>query len=142
MARDINKVILIGRLGKDPDLRYTPKGTAVCSFTLATNNDYSGDDGNLVKRVEWHNISAWSKLAEICSKYLKKGSKIYCEGRLQYDEYEKDGIKRFSTKIIMTDMQMLDTRGEGGGSGSSGASTVSDSNSSSMGSSDDSDLPF
>jgi len=140
MARDINKVILIGRLGKDPDLRYTPKGTAVCSFTLATNNDYNGEDGNLVKRVEWHNISAWSKLAEICSKYLKKGSKIYCEGRLQYDEYEKDGIKRFSTKIIMSDMQMLDTKGEGGGSGSSTSSPASTDSSSSQ--TDDSDLPF
>ncbi len=139
MARDINKVTLIGRLGKDPDLRYTPKGTAVCSFTLATNNDYNGEDGNLVKRVEWHNISAWSKLAEICSKYLKKGSKIYCEGRLQYDEYEKDGIKRYSTKIIMNDMQMLDTKGDGSNS-SGGSGSVSDSPSSSQ--TDDSDLPF
>ncbi|MBS1514337.1 MAG: single-stranded DNA-binding protein [Bacteroidetes bacterium] len=136
MARDINKVILIGRLGKDPDLRYTPKGTAVCSFTMATNNDYMGEDNNLVKRVEWHNISAWSRLAETCSKYLKKGSKIYCEGRLQYDEYEKDGIKRYATKIIMENMQMLDAKGEGGSS--SGASSVSDAPSQS----DDSDLPF
>ena len=140
MARDINKVILIGRLGKDPDLRYTPKGTAVCSFTLATNNDYNGEDGNLVKRVEWHNISAWSKLAEICSKYLKKGSKIYCEGRLQYDEYEKDGIKRYSTKVIMSDMQMLDTKGESSNSSSGGSSSGSSDNSSTQ--ADDSDLPF
>lgn len=140
MARDINKVILIGRLERPKVMRYTPKGTAVCSFTIATNNDYNGEEGNLVKRVEWHNISAWSKLAEICSKYLKKGSKIYCEGRLQYDEYEKDGIKRFSTKIIMSDMQMLDTKGEGGGSGSSGSPASSENSSSSQ--TDDSDLPF
>lgn len=110
--KDINKITLIGRLGKDVELKYTPKGTAVCSFTLATHNDYIGEDGNLVKRVEWHNISAWSKLAEICSKYLKKGSKIYCEGRLQYDEYVKDGENKTIARIVMSDMQMLDTKGE------------------------------
>jgi len=140
--RDINKVMLIGRLGKEPDLRYTPKGTAVCSFTLATNNDYNDESGNQVKRVEWHNISAWGKLAEICSKYLKKGSKIFCEGRLQYDEYEKDGIKRFSTKIIMSEMQMLDTRAEATSEPVNTAKVEALAKDTSTSDTDDSELPF
>jgi len=140
--RDINKVMLIGRLGKEPDLRYTPKGTAVCAFTLATNNDYNDESGSLVKRVEWHNISAWGKLAEICSKYLKKGSKIFCEGRLQYDEYEKDGIKRFSTKIIMSEMQMLDTKGEATSEPVNSAKVEALVKDTSTSDTDDSELPF
>jgi len=111
MAKGLNKVMLIGRLGKDPELKYTEKGTAYCNFSIATDESYKDENGNKVERTEWHNIIAWRKLAEICQQYLKKGSKIYCEGKLQTDSYEKDGIKRYSTKIVMTDMTMLDSKG-------------------------------
>jgi single-strand DNA-binding protein len=111
MAKGLNKVMLIGRLGKDPELKYTEKGTAYCNFSLATDESYKDENGNKVDRTEWHNIVTWRKLAEICQQYLKKGSKIFCEGKLQTDSYEKDGIKRYSTKIVMTDMSMLDSKG-------------------------------
>lgn len=110
MAKGLNKVMLIGRLGKDPELKYTEKGTAYCNFSIATDESYKDENGNKVERTEWHNIVTWRKLAEICQQYLKKGSKIYCEGKLQTDSYEKDGLKRYSTKIVMTDMAMLDSK--------------------------------
>ena len=113
MAKGLNKVMLIGHLGKDPELSYTPKGIAVCKFSLATSDSVKSEDGNWIDRTEWHNITVWSKLAEICSQYLKKGSKIYCEGKIQTDTYEKDGRKNYFTKIVMSDMVMLDKK-EGG----------------------------
>ena len=116
MAKGLNKVMLIGHLGKDPEMSYTPSGIAVCKFTLATNDGYKGDDGNWIDRTEWHNITVWRKLAEICSQYLKKGSKIYLEGKLQTDSYEKDGKKNYFTKIVMNEMVMLDNKGSGPGS--------------------------
>jgi single-strand DNA-binding protein len=111
MAKGLNKVMLIGHLGRDPELKYTEKGTAYCNFSIATDESYKDENGNKVERTEWHNIVTWRKLAEICNQYLKKGSKIFCEGKLQTDSYEKDGIKRYSTKIVMTDMAMLDSKG-------------------------------
>jgi single-strand DNA-binding protein len=116
MAKGLNKVLLIGHLGKDPELKYTPNGTAVCNFSLASSDSYKGDDGNWVDRTEWHNIVVWRKLAEICGQYLKKGSKIYMEGKLTTESYEKDGSKRYITKVVMSDMVMLDKKGEGGAS--------------------------
>ena len=116
MAKGLNKVMLIGHLGKDPEMSYTPSGVAVCKFTLATNESYKGDDGNWIEKTEWHNIVAWRKLAEICSQYLKKGSKIYAEGKIQTDTYEKDGKKNYFTKIVMNEMTMLDSKGSGGAS--------------------------
>ena len=113
MAKGLNKVMLIGHLGKDPELSYTPKGIAVCKFSLATSDSVKSEDGNWIDRTEWHNITVWSKLAEICQQYLKKGSKIYCEGKIQTDTYEKDGRKNYFTKIVMSDMVMLDKK-EGG----------------------------
>jgi single-strand DNA-binding protein len=113
MAKGLNKVMLIGHLGKDPELKYTEKGTAYCTFSVATSESYKDDNGNRVDKTEWHNIVVWRKLAEICGQYLKKGSKIYCEGKLQTDSYEKDGVKRYSTKIVMTDMSMLDSKPAG-----------------------------
>lgn len=111
MAKGLNKVLLIGHLGKDPELSYTPSGVAVCKFTVATNESYKGDDGNWVERTEWHNITAWRKLGEICSQYLKKGSKVYLEGKIQTDTYEKDGKKNYFTKIVLNEMVMLDAKG-------------------------------
>jgi len=139
MAKGLNKVMLIGRLGKDPELKYTEKGTAYCNFSIATDESYKDESGNKVERTEWHNIITWRKLAEICQQYLKKGSKIYCEGKLQTDSYEKDGVKRYSTKIVMTDMAMLDSKGSVG----TGSDKVSDEVTKPVsGGNDDDDLPF
>lgn len=137
--RGLNKVMLIGHLGKDPELSYTPNGTAVCKFSVATDESYKGEDGNIVPKTEWHNIVAWRKLAEICGQYLKKGSKVYLEGRIKTDSYEKDGKKQYFTKIEISDMKMLDSKGSGvpdANESTNGAATmVADK-------SNDEDLPF
>ncbi len=114
MARSINKVILVGNLGQDPEMRYTPSGIAVCNMRLATNEVYRDAEGNLVERTEWHNLVAWGRLAEICSQYLRKGSKVYVEGSLQTRSWEdRDGNTRYTTEIKIREMVMLDGRGEG-----------------------------
>jgi single-strand DNA-binding protein len=116
MARGVNKVILIGNLGQDPELRYTNSGTAVCNMRLATNESYKDANGETVERTEWHNVVAWARLAEICGQYLKKGSTIYIEGSLQTRSWEdRDGNTRYTTEIKAQEMQMLDGRGDGGG---------------------------
>src|SRR5690348_14007940 len=110
-ARSLNKVLLIGNLGKDPELRYTANGQAVATFTLATNESWKDKEGNLQERTEWHNIVAWQRLAEICGEYLKKGKKVYVEGRLQTRNFEdKEGMKRYVTEIVCDDLIMLDGR--------------------------------
>jgi len=113
MAKSVNKVILIGHLGNDPELKYHSTGTPYCSFSLATNTSYKDDKGNKIEKTEWHRLVAWRKLAEIIHKYLKKGSLIYCEGSLKYSEFEKDGQKRYSTSIVINEMRMLDNRQDG-----------------------------
>lgn len=115
MARGVNKVILIGRLGQEPELRYTGSGTAVCNLRLATDDSYRDSDDNLVERTEWHNVVAWARLAEICNEYLDKGSQIYVEGRLQTRQWEdRDGNTRYSTEVVARNVQFLDSRGGGG----------------------------
>ena len=122
MARGINKVILIGNLGGDPEVRYTPGGAAVANVTLATNESWNDREGQRQERTEWHRLVFWSKLAEIVGQYLKKGSKIYVEGRLQTRSWDdQSGQKKYTTEIVVSDMQMLDGRGEGGGGGMGGA---------------------
>lgn len=123
MARgSINKVIIIGTLGRDPEMRYLPNGNAVCSMSLATDEGYKDKNtGQQVDKTEWHRIEAFGRLAEIMGEYLKKGSKCYVEGKLRTDEYEKDGIKRYSTKIIANEMTMLDTRNSQGDNAGFGA---------------------
>ena len=115
MARgSINKVMIIGTLGRDPEMRYLPNGNAVCSISLATDEGYKDKNtGQQVDRTEWHKVEAFGKLAEIIGEYLKKGSKCYVEGKLKTDEYEKDGIKRYSTKIVANEMTMLDSKQDG-----------------------------
>ncbi|MFH1351577.1 MAG: single-stranded DNA-binding protein [Pseudomonadota bacterium] len=104
----INKVILIGRLGRDPEVRYTPSGSAVANFTIATSEQWTGKDGEKQERTEWHSIVAWGRLGEICGEYLHKGSQIYIEGRIQTRSWEdKEGVKRYKTEIIVQSMQML-----------------------------------
>jgi len=111
----LNKVTLIGNLGRDPELRYTANGQAVANFTLATTESFSKRDGGRDEKTEWHRIVAWGKLAEICGEYLAKGRQIYVEGRIQTREWEdKDGNKRWTTEIVARNMQMLGRRSEGG----------------------------
>ncbi len=106
--RGINKVILVGNLGKDPELRYTPNGTAVASFSLATSSRWKDSSGEFQEKTEWHRIIAWGRQAEVCNEYLKKGSQVYVEGRIQYRSFDdKDGNKKFVTEIIVGVMQML-----------------------------------
>ena len=120
MARGVNKVILIGNLGQDPELRYTGSGTAVCNMRLATSETYKDRDGNQVENTEWHNVVAWSRLAEICGEYLKKGSQVYFEGQLQTRQWEdRDGNTRYTTEVKVREMTMLGGR-DGGGSGGGG----------------------
>lgn len=109
MARSLNKVQLIGNLGKDPELKYTPSSVAVASFSVATMEEWKDADGNKQEKTEWHNIVAWRKLAEICGEYLKKGKKVYIEGKLQTRSYEKDGVKRYVTEIVADQVLMLDS---------------------------------
>lgn len=112
----VNKVILIGNLGADPEIRYTPSGSTVANFTVATREQWTGKDGEKEERTEWHRIVAWGRLAEICGEYLHKGKQVYVEGRLQTRSWEdKEGIKRYTTEINALSMQMLGpARQEGG----------------------------
>ena len=112
MARGLNKAMLIGRLGKDPDVRYMQSGMAVANFTLATNEDWSDKStGEKKEKTEWHYIVAFGKLGEICGKYLSKGKQVYVEGRLQTRSWEQDGTTRYRTEIVASDMRMLDAKG-------------------------------
>jgi single-strand DNA-binding protein len=108
----VNKVILVGHLGSDPEVRYTPSGKAVANFSLATTERFTNKEGEKEERTEWHKIVAWARLGEICGEYLTKGSQVYIEGRLQTRNWEdRDGNKRYTTEIVAQAMQML-----GGGS--------------------------
>lgn len=110
----INKVILVGRLGKDPEVRYTPDGTMVTNFTVATDESYKDKNGEKVQKTEWHRIVTYRKLAEICGNYLTKGKLVYIEGKIQTRNWEdKEGVKRNTTEIIASDMKMLDSKGQG-----------------------------
>ncbi len=113
----VNKVILVGNLGKDPELRYTPSGVAVATFSLATSERYKDKSGEWVDKTEWHNVVAWRNLAEICGKYLHKGKQVYIEGKIQTRSYEdRDGNKRYMTEIVADQMQMLGRAGDENGS--------------------------
>jgi single-strand DNA-binding protein len=118
----INKVILVGRLGKDPEIKSTPGGTTVAKFTLATDEKFTDKSGEKQERTEWHNIVAWARLAEICGQYLRKGSLVYIEGSIRTDSWEdkESGQKRYRTEIVAREMKMLDRKRdseEGGGYG-------------------------
>lgn len=112
MARGLNKVMLIGNLGKDPDLRFTQSGLAVASFSIATSEEWTDKNTNEKKeKTEWHRIVAFGKLAEICGKYLTKGRQVYVEGKLQTRSWEQDGVTKYTTEIVVNDMQMLGAKG-------------------------------
>ncbi len=111
MARSLNRVQLIGNLTRDPELRYTPQGTAVCSFGLATNRSWKTDTGEKHDEAEFHKIVAWNKLAELCSQFLVKGRKVYVEGRLSTRSWTaQDGTQKNTTEIVISDMILLDNR--------------------------------
>lgn len=119
MARGVNKVILIGNLGKDPEVRYMPSGGAVANITIATSENWKDKaSGERQERTEWHNVVFYNRLAEIAGEYLKKGSKVYVEGSLRTRKWQdkNTGADRYTTEIIANEMQMLDGRGAGGGS--------------------------
>jgi single-strand DNA-binding protein len=116
-SRGLNKVMLIGRLGKDPDVKYTQSGLAIVNFTLATNEDWPDKStGERKERTEWHNIVVFGKLGEICGKYLSKGKQVYIEGRIQTRSWEQEGTTRYKTEIVVNDMRMLDSKAPGGDS--------------------------
>jgi single-strand DNA-binding protein len=111
MARSLNKVLIIGNLTRDPELRYTPQGTAVVTFSVATNRQWKTESGESKDSAEFHRIVAWDKLAEICGKMLKKGMRVYVEGRLQTRNWQaQDGAQKSTTEIVISDMLMLDSR--------------------------------
>lgn len=122
MARGINKVILVGNLGRDPETRYMPSGGAVTNVSIATSKGWKDkDSGEQKERTEWHRIVFFNRLAEIAGEYLKKGSKIYIEGELRTRDWEKDGQKHYTTEVVASEMQMLDSRGDMGGGGGGGS---------------------
>jgi single-strand DNA-binding protein len=126
MAKSVNKVILLGNLGKDPELKSTPGGMAITTFSLATSSSVKDKDGNWQERTEWHNLKAFQRTAEIAAQYLKKGNKVYIEGRLHTDSWDdKDtGQKKYKTEIIVNDLVLLSgprEGGEGGGGSYSGS---------------------
>ena len=112
----MNKIIVIGNLGRDPEMRYTPNGATVTSFSVASNRRYTTANGEQREETEWFNVSAWGRLAETCNQYLTKGQQVYVEGRLRSRSYQgNDGQMRFSNDITLTEMQMLGRAGDGGG---------------------------
>jgi len=148
MARGVNKVILVGNLGRDPEVRYMPSGNAVANVTLATTESWKDkQSGEKQERTEWHNVVFYSRLAEIAGEYLKKGSQVYVEGSLRTRKWQdKNGNDRYTTEIIASDMQMLGGRGGGGGYGAAdSASSMAESSSAPAGAAAadfDDDIPF
>src|SRR5580765_8640011 len=127
MAGGVNKVILVGHLGADPDMRYTPSGQGVCELRLATSESWNDKNGQRQERTEWHRIVVWGKRAEICSKYLAKGRQVFVEGRIQTRTYDdKDGNKRYMTENIAQDVQFLGGGRDGGGGGGGGRGNRAD----------------
>jgi single-strand DNA-binding protein len=146
MAGTVNKVILIGRLGKDPEIRSTPNGTTVCKFSLATDDRWTDKSGEKQERTEWHNIVAWGKLAEICGQYLRKGKLVYIDGAIRTDSWDdkETGQKKYRTEIVANSMQMLGPKGEdeGGGGSYAGARRGSSAPASAPPAEDDEEVPF
>src|SRR5579862_7595074 len=118
-GKSVNKVILVGNLGKDPEVKYTPQGTPVAKLTIATNERFKDKSGEWQDRTEWHNVVLWQRLAEIAGEYLKKGGKVYIEGRLQTRSWDDktSGQKKYMTEVVASDLILLGGRGEGEGAG-------------------------
>ena len=139
----LNKVMLIGNLGKDPEVRFTASGQAVASFSLATSEKFKGKSGDMEERTEWHNITLWGKLAEIAGEYLSKGKTVYIEGRLQTRKWQdKSGNDRYTTDIVGDKMQMLSAKGERSGGGDTSSPQKSTASSYEEPPFQDDDIPF
>ena len=140
----INKVILIGNLGRDPEVRYTPDGTAVANFTIATSEEWKDKNtGEKKERTEWHRIVAFRRLGEICGEYLSKGRQVYIEGRLQTREWEdKEGNKRYTTEIVANQMQMLGSKAPANATGSSQYASAPNPSGPAPLKTEDDDIPF
>lgn len=124
MSRSLNRVTLVGNLARDPEIRFTPSGTAVCTFTIVTNRYWKTDSGENKENAEFTRIVAWDKLGELCNQYLKKGARTFVEGRLQTRKWAgQDGVERYTTEVVITDMMMLD-RKDGAGVGEYGGHEV------------------
>jgi len=142
MARGVNKVILIGNLGNDPETSYMQSGSAVTKLSVATSESWKDKDGNQQERTEWHRVVFFNRLAEVAGEYLSKGSKIYVEGQLRTNKWQdKDGNDRYTTEVIGREMQMLDSRGQGQSQQQSSPSVTEVSNTSSVDDFED-DIPF
>lgn len=138
----INKVILVGNVGRDPEIRYTPSGMAVANFSVATTDRWKDkNSGEMQERTEWHRIVAWGRLGEICGEYLAKGRQVYIEGRLQTRSWEKDGVTRYTTEVVASEMKMLGGRVEGG-SKPSGPASVPEYSGPPLPEDQDDDIPF
>ena len=146
MARSgINKVILVGNLGQDPEVKFTAGGAAVTTLSIATSDSWKDKDSGMDKeRTEWHRVVLWRRLAEIAGEYLKKGSKVYIEGQLQTRKWEQEGQTRYTTEIIARDIQFLDSRGSANTSSQEGAATTNEEAAPDVPESgiDDDDIPF
>ena len=147
MAGSVNRVILVGRLGKDPEIKSIPSGTTLAKFSLATDEKFTDRSGEKQERTEWHNIVAWGKLGEICGQYLKKGKLVYIEGSLRTDSWEdkESGQKKYRTEVIASAMTMLDKRSDdegGGGGGYTGSRKSTGSSTSAPQAEDDEEVPF
>jgi len=146
MARSgINKVILVGNLGQDPEVKFTAGGAAVTTLSIATSDSWKDKDSGMDKeRTEWHRVVLWRRLAEIAGEYLKKGSKVYIEGQLQTRKWEQEGQTRYTTEIIARDIQFLDSRGSANTSNQEGAATTNEELAPDVPESgiDDDDIPF
>lgn len=145
MSKSVNKVILVGNVGKDPEMKYTPTGTPVAKFSLATNEKYKDRSDEWQERTEWHNIVAWQRLAEIVGEYVKKGAKLYIEGKLQTSSWEdrESGTKKYRTEIVARDLVLLGSH-ENGGGGEGQSNRNGDERQSVYGSAEitDEDIPF
>ena len=146
MARSgINKVIIVGNLGQDPEIKYTAGGAAVTTLSIATSDSWKDKDSGMDQdRTEWHRVVLWRRLAEIAGEYLKKGSKVYIEGQLQTRKWEQEGQTRYTTEIIARDMQFLDSRGSSNTSSTQKSSEMNDQSAADVPDSaiDDDDIPF
>ena len=146
MARSgINKVILVGNLGQDPEIKYTAGGAAVTTLSIATSDSWKDKDSGMdQERTEWHRVVLWRRLAEIAGEYLKKGSKVYIEGQLQTRKWEQEGQTRYTTEIIARDMQFLDSKGSSNTSSTQKSSEMNDQSAADVPDSaiDDDDIPF
>ena len=139
----LNKVMLIGNLGKDPEVRYTAAGTAVASFSVATSDKFKNKSGEWEEKTEWHNVTLWARLAEIAGEYLSKGKTVYIEGRLQTRKWQdRDGKDRYTTEIVGEKMQMLSGKGEGGGRPAAGRAESQESGYEEPAFNPDDDIPF